>query len=98
MAEKIRIAPEQMRSRASEFKMEASNIESIINSMDKLLSQLEEEWDGEASKSFAEQYIKLRPAFVNGKQLVTVISTQLEQVAGAMENLDSGLAKQFGQQ
>ena len=96
MGDKIRISPSEMRSRAAEYRTEAGNIESVINQLDKLLSQLEDEWEGKASQKFSEQYNKLRPAFVNGKTLVNVIASQLEQVSKAMENLDTGLAGQFG--
>lgn len=96
MKDKIRISPNEMRNRATEYRTEAGNIESVIRQLDKLLAQLEDEWEGKASQKFSEQYTKLRPAFVNGKTLVNVIASQLDQVAKAMENLDTGLAGQFG--
>ena len=83
MKDKIRISPSEMRNRATEYRTEAGNIESVIRQLDKLLAQLEDEWEGKASQKFSEQYTKLRPAFVNGKTLVNgsgTVGASLSQV------------------
>ena len=53
MATQLRIPPEQMRQRAASFTEHAVNLNQIIDSMDKLLKALQEEWEGDASTAFA---------------------------------------------
>ena len=40
MANQIRITPDQMRGRASEYRTQASNVESVITKLDNLLQNL----------------------------------------------------------
>lgn len=50
---KIRITPEQINIRANEYITEAGKMQEIVNTMDRLIGQLEDEWEGQASKSFS---------------------------------------------
>lgn len=96
MAEnQIRMTPETMRTRAGEFTTEAENIQSVINKMDRLLQQLQQEWDGASSRAFAEKYSQLRPGFVNAKNLVDEISAALKKSAQMVEDLDTSMAGQY---
>ncbi|SFD10988.1 WXG100 family type VII secretion target [Clostridium uliginosum] len=96
MANQIRISPEQMRSRSGEYKREAENIGQVIGNMDKLINELQNEWEGAASQSFATQYQDLKPSFQKMQELVDTISTQLTQTAAAMEEMDDNISKSFG--
>ena len=44
MAGQIRITPEQMRARASEFRTEGANFQDVIGKMKNLIGVLQEEW------------------------------------------------------
>lgn len=96
MAGTIRLTPQDMRSRAGEYRTEADNIESVIAKMDNLISTLQEEWEGAASTSFADQYQQIRPSFVDGKELVTTVAGQLDSTANALEELDQNISSKFG--
>lgn len=95
MAGNIRIDPETMRQRSSQFKNQAENVGQVISSMDSLLNQLQQEWEGEASRSFAERFQQLRPSFVNAQNLINEIAQSLDQSAQRMEEADRAMASGF---
>ncbi|MBE6018615.1 MAG: WXG100 family type VII secretion target, partial [Lachnospiraceae bacterium] len=64
MANQIRITPEQMRSRAGEYRNEAEVVNGVILKMDQLLGALQGEWEGAASESYAARYAELKPGFL----------------------------------
>lgn len=92
----IRISPGQMETRSREYQTEAENIQNVIVKMDSLINELQSEWEGSASQSFANQYQELKPSFVNMRELVETISRQLQQTANAMEQMDTEIAGKFG--
>lgn len=95
MASQIRITPEQMRSRASEYRVEAGNVEGVIAKMDTLLSNLQAEWEGAASESYAARYQELRPGFVKAQDLINEIAAALDATANTLEETDTNIANQF---
>ena len=52
----IRMTPETMRARAAEYTTQAGNLESVIQKMDSLLTQLQSEWEGDAAQGFATKF------------------------------------------
>ena len=97
MATQLRIPPEQMRQRAASFTEHAVNLNQIIDSMDKLLKALQEEWEGDASTAFADQYNELRPKFVQTKDLIEQIGKTLSGVAKSAEQFDTDMKNQINQ-
>ena len=95
MATQIRITPDDMRTRATQYEAEADNINNVITSLDGLLSTLESEWEGEASTAFATKYADLRPAFASVEELVREIAAALVVVADSFEENDQTLATAF---
>ena len=95
MAGQIRISPEQMRSRANEYRNEASNVNQVISRMDSLLNQLQAEWEGAASESYAERYAELKPSFIKAQQLIEEIAASLDQTANTLEETDASIASGF---
>ncbi len=65
-----------MRTRASQYTTQAGNLQDIINAMDRLLTQLQSEWEGEASRAYAAKFAELRPGFVKAKDLIDEISAK----------------------
>ena len=95
MAGQIRITPEQMRGRATEYRTQATNVEDVINAMDGLLNALQSEWEGESSAAFADRFTELRPGFVAAKELIDEIAAALDATANDIEDLDNQIAGQF---
>ena len=92
MAGQIRITPEQMRTRANEYRVEAGNVEGVISKMDRLLTQLESEWEGESSRAYSARFTELRPGFVKAKELIEEIARALDTTASTLEDTDARIA------
>lgn len=95
MANQIRITPEQMRSRAKEYRNEADAVNGVIKKMDTLLTALQGEWEGAASESYSTRYGELKPGFLKAEELIREIATSLEVTAKTVEETDAGIAAQF---
>ncbi len=95
MANQIRITPDQMRERATQYRAEADTVNGVIASMDNLLSALQGEWEGAASESYAERYQELKPGFMKAEELIREIAAALDSTARIVEETDSNIAGQF---
>ena len=95
MANQIRITPDQMRGRASEYRTEAGKVENVISKLDTLLQNLQGEWEGQASESYAARYQELRPGFVKAEELIKEIAAALDSTANIVEETDTNIANQF---
>lgn len=93
MAGQIRISPDTMRERANQYRREADTVDGVIKNMDKLLAQLQSEFEGEASKAFSERYQELKPGFVKAVELIQEIANKLDETAKIMEETDIKLSK-----
>ena len=95
MANQIRITPDQMRERAGQYRAEADTVNGVINKMDSLLGQLQSEWEGASSESYAARYQELKPGFVKAEELIREIAAALDSTARIIEETDSDIAAQF---
>jgi WXG100 family type VII secretion target len=95
MAQQIRITPQQMRQRSSEVRNQGETFQGVIGRMQSIINELQSEWEGQASRAFAEQFDRLRPAFNDMRQLIEDIGTQLNATADAVERLDQEIAGRF---
>ena len=95
MSGQIRISPETMRQRAGQYRNEAAVVNQVIVSMDNLLNNLQSEWEGAASQSYAQRYAELKPGFQKAEQLISEIAYALDQVALRLEETDAGIAQAF---
>lgn len=95
MAGQIRMTPETMRQRASQTDKNAQSMQELINAMDKLLTTLKGEWEGDAMKGYEERYNKIKPSFKNAKELLDEIANNLRATAKIVEETDKNIANQF---
>lgn len=95
MAGQIRMTPDQMRQRSAEVNNQGEAFNEVINRMQGIINELQTEWEGQASRAFYEQFNRLKPAFVDMRQLIVDIGTQLSSTATAVENLDQDIASRF---
>ena len=92
----ISMTPDQMRTRAGEYRTQGENVHATIEAMDRLLSALEEEWKGKASESYANKYeSELRPAFVEAEKLIDEIAKSLDNAAQVTEETDNAVARTY---
>lgn len=93
MAGQIRITPDTMRERSGQFRTEASALGDVVSKLDSLLNQLQSEWEGEASRAFAESYNSTyRPNMVKAKEMVEEIAQALDSQARTIEEQDQMMA------
>ena len=95
MADQIRITPEMMRTRAREYSQQGEAVGQVISAMDTLLTNLQDEWEGAASRSYADKYAELRPGFEKAQELIMQISQALISTADTIERTDAEIAAQF---
>lgn len=95
MGDQIRMTPEMMRTRAGEYAAQSEMVGEVISKMDSLLTQLQSEWEGAASRSYADKYEQLRPGFVQAQELIAEISEALIKTAQIVEDTDNSIAAQF---
>ena len=95
MANQIRITPDQMRNRANEYRAEADKVNGVITNMDTLLTNLQSEWEGASSESYAARYQELKPGFLKAEELIREIAKALDATANIVEETDSSIASQF---
>ncbi|BAR07443.1 Virulence factor esxA [Scardovia inopinata] len=95
MAGQIRITPDQMRSRAGEYRGEANKVQEVISKMDSLLNQLQSEWEGQSSQAYSQRFAELRPGFVKAEDLINEIARSLDTTAQSLESTDQSIASQF---
>jgi len=91
----IRMTPETMHSRSGEVRYQGETFEGVINRMDGIIGELQTEWEGQASKAFADQFARLKPSFNEMRKLIDDISQQLYATANAVEQLDIDIASRF---
>lgn len=92
MSGQIRITPDQMRSRANEYRTEAERVQNVIGRMDALLATLQGEWEGAASRAYASRFGELRPGFVKARELIDEIARALDNTALRLEDTDAQIA------
>ena len=97
MANQIRITPDQMREKAAMYRVEADTVNGVIAKMDSLLGQLQGEWEGAASESYAARYQELKPGFMKAEELIREIAAALDSTAKIVEETDNNIANQFKQ-
>jgi len=95
MAGQIRLTPDQMRQRSGEVRTQGEIFQDVIDRMQNVINELQTEWEGEASRAFADQFDRLKPAFNDMRQLIYDIGTQLDATATAVEQLDKDIAGKF---
>ena len=91
MSGTIRMTPEQMRSRAGEYRTQADAVHDVISKMDSLLSALQSEWEGASAQSYEARYQELKPNFIKVEELIQDIATALDNAANTLEQADQGI-------
>ncbi|ALC82228.1 MULTISPECIES: WXG100 family type VII secretion target [Bacillus] len=91
----IRVTPEQLEEKAQRYQEESGKVEEQIGVLRNLIGQLQDEWEGESSRAFAQQYEELEPSFKQMAQLLADVSRQLDSTAKTLRDTDQGIASQI---
>lgn len=81
--------------KANQYRAEADTVNGVINKMDFLLQQIQSEWEGAASESYAACYQELKPGFMKIEKLVRKIAAALDSTAKIVEETDTRVVNQF---
>lgn len=92
----IKMTPEEVRASAKQYRAQAEVVDGVNKKMDSLLNQLQNQWEGSGSQSFAARYGELKPSFVKAVELINEIATALDGAANALERGDTEAARLFG--
>ena len=78
MAGRISISPEQMQARIGEVNRAEQDYTAVFQKMQGIVTNLQSEWEGEASRGFAEQFDRLKnQSFQPMKQFFEDIQKQM---------------------
>lgn len=91
----IRVTPAELESMSSRYTEESGQVGEQISRLNSMIKQLEEMWEGEASRAFSQQYEELKPSFEQMQKLLEDIAGQLSSTAKALEDADRQIASQI---
>jgi len=84
----LRVTPEQLHGRATEYRAQGTQVETVIGKLDSLIGALESEWEGNSAARYIAQYSDLRPSFVSMQQLISDLATALDKEADKFASAD----------
>ena len=96
MSGQIKMSPAELAQKAREYGNRADQINQILTRLEQLQNELQYQWEGQAFRSFDEQFNELRPKVQNFAQLMMDIQNQLIKTAEAMQEQDQALSQNFG--
>ena len=93
---KISMTPEQMQMRVGELKRAEQDYTTVLTNMQNMMTTLQQEWHGEASRGFAEQFDRLKTqSFKPMRQLLEDMARQLSEAARVIQEMDQQMAGKF---
>ncbi len=96
MADIIKVSTEQLRSGASSFESEASNLNNIIGRITDIAGSISNAWEGEASSSYTNKFSSLQE---DGQILYNRVKEHCEdlnQIAAQYDQAESSASEQAG--
>ncbi len=91
----IRVTPAELESMSGRYNEESGQVGEQIVRLNSMIKQLEDAWEGEASRAFSQQYEELKPSFQQMQKLLEDIAGQLSSTAKALEDADKQIASQI---
>ncbi len=85
----LKVTPEQLHSRANEYREQSKEVEGVISKLDSLMSALEGEWEGSSASKYIEKYQELLPSFKNMQELIAQLADALDKEANKFEEADN---------
>lgn len=92
-SEQIRLNQEQMKERSRQYRAAAETVNGVISNMDRLLGQLQSEWEGASSEAYTARYLELKPSFQKAEALIVEIADALNAAADYLSNADDAVAR-----
>ena len=91
----IRLNVEELRTSSANLKNYSQEIGNTIQEIDKVINALPENWEGQTTLSFQEQYVTYRNNLVNAQNFVNDIAVQIDQVLAYSQDLVQNMVNQI---
>lgn len=95
MAEKLVAKSDLMTSLYSKLKKEEAAFETSIRSMDRIIQQLPQAWEGQAAQAYVTQFNDLKPGFEKAKQTVGAIARQMDDILKIYQRTETEIARKL---
>lgn len=95
MNDEIKFTPEEARKSAKDLEKIGTDIDAIVANLQSIEESLDEEWQGEAAKSFKENMPDYKEKIQNLRNAMTESAQKLNGNADEYENADSSSAKHW---
>lgn len=95
MAGQISVTPEELTQQAQVYLTAKDGIESEIQKVNAMNSQIAEEWKGQAFQAYLEQYAELKQQVTKFEELLASVNQQLVKYAQTVAERDSADAQAF---
>ncbi|MCL1989536.1 MAG: WXG100 family type VII secretion target [Defluviitaleaceae bacterium] len=96
MAGIISVTPQELRDQSRVYVDARNMVDDAKGRVDAMNRQIEQQWRGEAFRSYLEQYNQLAGHITQFKELLESINAQLIKYANTIEERDRQDAKSFG--
>jgi len=96
MSGAISVTPEMLKQQATVYTKAQQQIEGAIRSVNSMNRQIESEWQGQAFRSYLEQYSQLEGNVKKMEELLISINSQLDKYADTVAQRDQQDAGSFG--
>ncbi|MTH53962.1 WXG100 family type VII secretion target [Bacillus mangrovi] len=95
MSQLIKVTPEELYTKANDYKAESENVHQQIGRLNTKMQELQELWKGSASDAFATQWEELRPSVQKMEVMLAEVSEQLTKTGQALQQADQDIAGQI---
>lgn len=93
---RLHLNPADMNEKAAQFDQRCEEFNSLVTTMGTMVADLTEEWEGQSSQSFYNQFEALKKGFGETAELITEIAAQLREVSMAMMTADEQISQKIG--
>lgn len=76
----LNIQPEKLLAASQEFKQSGTDIQNLLERLDKVTESLKSDWEGAAQQIFYKEYAELRPYLTGVAQALTEISDEMSAI------------------
>src|SRR5690625_2281914 len=96
MSGQIKMSPAELAHKAKQYGESSYQIQEILGKLEALQGDLSLQWEGQAFRSFDDQFEDLKPKVQDFTRLMMEIQEQLTKTAEAMQEQDQALSQNFG--
>lgn len=92
----ISVTPEQLKEQSAVYLRARDGIENELQNVNKMNSQIAEQWKGQAFTAYLDQYAQLSAQVKKFEELLIDINAQLNKYAQTIQQRDQEDSKSFG--